>query len=83
MPWDPFSMPIVDPASLDWTFPAGYRLSGFGECRSCNAPIAWLESERTGKRSPWNPEGTSHFASCPNAAAWRDWSAKKARKAGA
>lgn len=36
------------------------------ECISCNAPIYWVVS-RAGKRMPLDPDGTSHFATCPAA----------------
>jgi hypothetical protein len=39
-------------------------------CRSCNALILWCQT-RSGKRAPLNPDGTSHFASCPQASTWR------------
>lgn len=35
-------------------------------CRSCGADIHWIETA-SGKRMPVNPDGTSHFATCPNA----------------
>lgn len=39
-------------------------------CRSCGAPIAWVVT-RAGKRAPIDPDGTNHFATCPQAAEWR------------
>jgi len=42
-----------------------------GACRSCSAPIVWIITAK-GKRAPMNPDGTSHWSSCPDAAAWRD-----------
>lgn len=48
-------------------------------CRSCKAPIVWIVTA-LGKRMPVNyarvgccppANGTSHFATCPNAADWR------------
>ena len=39
-------------------------------CRSCGAPMIWTVTA-AGKRMPLNPDGTSHFASCPNAAEHR------------
>ena len=41
-----------------------------GACRSCAAPVLWVETVR-GKRAPLNADGTSHFATCPQAASWR------------
>ena len=48
------------------------------DCRSCGAPIRWVR-QKSGKMMPVNPQaeymgekryepGTSHFATCPNAA---------------
>ena len=39
-------------------------------CRSCGAPITWVKTE-SGKWMPLDPDGTSHFATCPDAAKWR------------
>lgn len=40
------------------------------ECRTCKAPIHWIETPR-GKRMPVNPDGTSHFSTCAQAAEHR------------
>lgn len=45
------------------------------ECRSCGAPILWCVTEK-GKKMPVDvptddEPTTSHFATCPNAEAWR------------
>lgn len=39
-------------------------------CRSCGAPVYWVTTRR-GKKMPVNADGTSHFASCPQAGKWR------------
>lgn len=39
-------------------------------CRSCGAPVEWRMTA-AGKRSPYDLDGTSHFATCPDAARWR------------
>lgn len=39
-------------------------------CRSCNALVVWVKT-RSEKRMPLDPDGKSHFASCPQADAWR------------
>lgn len=39
-------------------------------CRSCGAPMFWVKT-RTGRSMPVNADGTSHFASCPEAGSWR------------
>ena len=40
-----------------------------GTCRSCGAAIRWVET-RTGKRMPMDPDGTTHFATCPQSRSW-------------
>ena len=39
-------------------------------CRSCESPIVWCKTP-AGKRAPVNPDGTSHFSTCPQADRWR------------
>jgi hypothetical protein len=39
-------------------------------CRSCGAPILWCVTVYD-KRAPINQDGTSHFATCPDADSWR------------
>lgn len=40
-------------------------------CRSCGAPAVWIVTAK-GKRMPVNADtGESHFATCPQAGAWR------------
>jgi hypothetical protein len=39
-------------------------------CRSCGALICWVKTPRD-KRMPINPDGKSHFATCPQANDWR------------
>lgn len=47
------------------------ELCGFASyCRGCQASIVWVEHEN-GKRCPYNREALSHFADCPEAAAFR------------
>jgi hypothetical protein len=58
----------------------GWRLPGEGwrielrdppaRCRSCGAAIAWAMTP-AGRRAPLDRDGTSHFASCPQAETWR------------
>lgn len=45
-------------------------LGDLGNCRSCGAAIYWCRTKR-GSRMPVDPEGTSHFATCPDAAEHR------------
>ena len=39
-------------------------------CRSCQATIHWLKTA-AGKNMPVDPDGTSHFATCPDHQNWR------------
>lgn len=42
-----------------------------GTCRSCGAMVVWVLNPKTGKRPPYNADGTSHFATCPQAPSWK------------
>jgi len=50
-----------------WVIPEGYRFSNAAKCASCHADIAWCETPK-GNRAPLDPDGKSHFTTCPNAA---------------
>lgn len=51
--------------------PDGWIPDAYGSrCRSCSALIVWCRTPAE-KRAPVNPDGTSHFATCPDAARWR------------
>lgn len=39
------------------------------KCRGCKALIYWIKPKE--KAIPVNPDGVSHFATCPNAAEFR------------
>lgn len=39
-------------------------------CASCKATIYWIVTDAK-RRMPVNPDGTSHFATCPNASKHR------------
>lgn len=49
----------------------GIGLAQRGECRGCKAEIWWVRNPVTEKPHPWNADGTSHFATCPNGPAFR------------
>jgi hypothetical protein len=76
----PTAKPIADtPDLIEFITPEGDRFlvpHGYtpgdksSRCRSCDALICWCLT-RNQKRAPMNPDGTSHFASCPDAPAWR------------
>ena len=61
----------LDAASLTYDIKLPWLFQGVGRCRSCGAPIAWAQHEHTGRRAPFNPDGTSHFSDCPQANEWR------------
>ena len=39
-------------------------------CKGCSAWIYWIRTNR-GSMMPVDPDGTSHFATCPNAQRFR------------
>ena len=43
---------------------------GTEPCQTCGAPIRWSWT-KTGKKTPVNPDGTSHWGTCPQAQEWR------------
>jgi hypothetical protein len=47
--------------------PVGYEFDNMGTCSSCGASIVWCWTRKM-NRAPLDPNGTSHFATCPNAA---------------
>lgn len=57
-------------AEAGFTIPEGWQVSDLGACRSCGERIAWCITP-AGKRAPVDPDGTSHFATCPQADRWR------------
>jgi hypothetical protein len=43
-----------------------------GRCKGCNARIYWVRhSSTTGRTAPYNPDGTPHFGTCPDADKFR------------
>ncbi len=40
-------------------------------CKACNRWIYWITNVTTGKTSPYDKDGTSHFATCPMADRFR------------
>ena len=41
-----------------------------GRCRGCGAEIWWVKTKR-GKPAPYDVDGLSHFATCPEAGRFR------------
>lgn len=58
------------PPPEGWTVPSGYEPTNVGACRSCQAPVLWAMTP-IGRRMPLDRDGTSHFATCPQAGWWR------------
>lgn len=50
---------------------------GLVRCAGCGEPIVWRRTER-GRWEPVNPDGVSHFVTCPEAAAFRRLSRRRA-----
>lgn len=46
------------------------RVGQEGHCRSCKASIFWV-THFNGRVAPYDPDGQSHFATCPHAAVHR------------
>ena len=51
------------PSDQTFDIPEGTKES---VCRSCDAKVFWIKTAR-GKNMPVDPDGHSHFATCPNA----------------
>lgn len=50
---------------------AGYEFLELAPCKGCGRQIAWWRTYPNEKRSPHDPDGTSHFATCPDADRFR------------
>ena len=61
----------VDRAGREWLIPQGYVPGQPGFCRGCPALVLWARNPATGKSSPWNQDGVSHWATCPSANQFR------------
>lgn len=51
--------------------PQGATPARTAACRSCAAPVLWVITHKSGRPSPLNQDGTSHFSTCPQAERWR------------
>lgn len=57
----------------EWTLPSWAQTPEdlrVAHCKACFAPMLWVLTTK-GNRAPLNPDGTSHFASCPEAERFR------------
>jgi hypothetical protein len=61
---------LVEAKGSPWLVPEGWRADNVGSCRSCGASILWCWTPN-GKKAPIDRDGKSHFATCPQADAWR------------
>jgi hypothetical protein len=61
-----------------WSRPAAYTATNLGRCRGCGAAILWCRTA-AGRHAPLDRDGTSHFATCPDAATFRRTVAQKPR----
>lgn len=52
--------------AVAWFTPLGWKPGRIGQCRSCRAPVQWCTTP-SGKPAPVDVDGTSHFATCPQA----------------
>ena len=59
-----------------WSRPAGWLVVSVGRCRGCGAPISWARTP-AGRSAPLDRDGTSHFATCPDADSFRRSLARK------
>lgn len=75
-PGDP-PRPRLESAPAGWTVPEGWTADNLGYCRSCQAKVLWCYTP-AGRKNPVNPDGTSHFATCPDAPSWRRTGARSA-----
>ena len=62
--------PLVPVGVTGWMLPEGYRPDNYAACRGCGQRILWAFT-LAGKKSPHDPDGTSHFATCSAAARFR------------
>jgi hypothetical protein len=62
---------IDDPQLLTYDVQLPWLFTNASRCRSCRAPVGWAEHEHTGRKAPFNPDGTSHFSTCPDSDHWR------------
>lgn len=60
----------LEAAPAGWTLPEGWTPDNLGHCRSCMAAVLWCYTA-AGRKAPANPDGSSHFATCPDGPAWR------------
>lgn len=61
---------LAEANTTTWAVPLGWRADNVGTCRSCHAVVLWCFTPNE-KKAPIDPDGKSHFATCPEADQWR------------
>lgn len=68
---DEFGNPIRPSTEVQgYQVPFGWTAKNVGSCRSCGASIMWTLTPSK-RPAPIDPDGRSHFATCPQADTWR------------
>lgn len=72
------SVPLIAPEG--WVTPPGYSFAGLRPCRgpACGRVVAWHITPR-GAKMPVDPDGTSHYDTCPDAGTFRRPPASRTR----
>jgi hypothetical protein len=61
---------VEDERFIGWFRPAGWQIEAIATCRGCRQAISWART-RSGRLSPLDRDGISHFATCPEAERFR------------
>jgi len=61
---------VAGPDGTEFRVPDGWEAGDVGRCRSCGAGVLWCTTP-AGRRAPVDPDGISHFATCPQSNTWR------------
>lgn len=67
---DQETYPYVDRDDRLWHVPFGVTIGNPGPCRGCGQLMLWVTLP-SGKRTPLNATGITHFATCPKAGDFR------------
>jgi hypothetical protein len=61
---------LEDRRYAGWLRPPEWEIVSVSRCRGCRQLIAWARTP-AGRTAPLDRDGTSHFATCPDAAKFR------------
>lgn len=61
---------VEDERFAGWHRPVAWEITAVSRCRGCGQLIAWARTA-SGRSAPLDRDGTSHFATCPDAARFR------------